>query len=148
MKLVLKVLEGQKRAYLNRARTRGYVLAAEQVATFMREVVKRERREVFCAFLLDNRNRIYRAEVVSIGTVNGALVHPREVYAPAILHRATAVIACHNHPSGFPDPSEDDVALTKRLAKAGEIVGIALLDHVIVGADGHVSLRERGLMGR
>lgn len=148
MKLVLKVLEGQRRAYLNPARSLGHVLNANQVASFMRQVVRREKREVFCAFLLDNRNRIYRAEVISVGTVNASLVHPREVYAPAVLHRATAVIACHNHPSGFPDPSEDDMEITKRLAKAGELLGIELLDHVILGSRGHVSLRERGHVGR
>lgn len=148
MKLVLKVLEGQKRAYLNPAQARGHVLNSEQVAEFMRQVVKRERREVFCAFMLDNRNRIYRAEVISVGTINASIVHPREVYAPAIQHRATALIACHNHPSGFTDPSEDDIEITKRLMKVGDLVGIELLDHVIVGKDSHVSMRERGLIRR
>ncbi len=99
-------------------------------------------REVFLALLLDGRNRL-RAEVcVSEGTLTTALVHPREVFAPAIRDRAAALILVHNHPSGDPTPSSEDVALTERLRQVGEVVGIRVLDHVVVGHGRWVSLAE------
>jgi DNA repair protein RadC len=99
-------------------------------------------REVFLALLLDGRNRL-RAEVsVSEGTLTTALVHPREVFAPAIRDRAAALILVHNHPSGDPTPSSEDVALTERLRRVGEVVGIRVLDHVVVGHGRYVSLAE------
>jgi DNA repair protein RadC len=99
-------------------------------------------REVFLALLLDGRNRL-RAEVcVSEGTLTTALVHPREVFAPAIRDRAAALILVHNHPSGDPTPSSEDVALTERLRQVGEVVGIRVLDHVVVGHARYVSLAE------
>jgi DNA repair protein RadC len=146
MKLVLKVLEGGRRAYLNPSKAEGHILDHRQVAMFMRRIVRREKREVFCVFLLDNRNRIYRADVVSLGTVNGTLVHPREVFSSAIQHRATAIICSHNHPSGTIEPSQDDIELTCRLAEAGKIVGIELLDHVIIAGRQAYSFREHGLV--
>ena len=99
-------------------------------------------REIFLALLLDGRNRL-RAEVcVSEGTLTTALVHPREVFAPAIRDRAAALILVHNHPSGDPTPSSEDVALTDRLRQVGEVVGIRVLDHVVVGHGRYVSLAE------
>lgn len=99
-------------------------------------------REVFLALLLDGRNRL-RAEVcVSEGTLTTALVHPREVFAPAIRDRAAALILVHNHPSGDPTPSSEDVALTERLRQVGEVVGIRVLDHVVVGHGRYMSLAE------
>ena len=99
-------------------------------------------RELFLALLLDGRNRL-RAEVcVSEGTLTTALVHPREVFAPAIRDRAAALILVHNHPSGDPTPSSEDVALTERLRQVGEMVGIRVLDHVVVGHGRYVSLAE------
>ena len=99
-------------------------------------------REIFLALLLDGRNRL-RAEVcVSEGTLTTALVHPREVFAPAIRDRAAALILVHNHPSGDPTPSSEDVALTERLRQVGEVVGIRVLDHVVVGHGRYVSLAD------
>jgi len=99
-------------------------------------------RELFLALLLDGRNRL-RAEVcVSEGTLTTALVHPREVFAPAIRDRAAALILVHNHPSGDPTPSSEDVALTDRLRQVGEVVGIRVLDHVVVGHGRYISLAE------
>jgi DNA repair protein RadC len=99
-------------------------------------------RELFFALLLDGRNRL-RAEVcVSEGTLTTALVHPREVFAPAIRDRAAALILVHNHPSGDPTPSTEDVALTERLRQVGEVVGIRVLDHVVVGQGRYVSFAD------
>jgi DNA repair protein RadC len=99
-------------------------------------------REVFLALLLDGRNRLRTEVCVSEGTLTTALVHPREVFAPAIRDRAAALILVHNHPSGDPTPSSEDVALTERLRQVGEVVGIRVLDHVVVGHGRYVSLAE------
>ena len=99
-------------------------------------------REVFLALLLDGRNRLRAEIVVSEGTLTTALVHPREVFAPAIRDRAAALILVHNHPSGDPTPSSEDVALTERLRQVGEVVGIRVLDHVVIGHGRYVSFAD------
>ena len=90
-------------------------------------------REVFYVLLLDGKNRVQGEVRVSEGSLTAALVHPREVFAPAIRHAAAALILVHNHPSGDPTPSAEDRAITQRLRQAGELVGIRVLDHVVVG---------------
>jgi len=99
-------------------------------------------REIFLALLLDGRNRLRAETWISEGTLTTALVHPREVFAPAIRDRAAALILVHNHPSGDPTPSSEDVALTERLRQVGEVVGIRVLDHVVIGHGRWVSLAE------
>jgi len=101
-----------------------------------------ERREHFIGLYLNTRNRLLARETISVGSLNASIVHPREVFEPAVRRGAATVIVVHNHPSGETDPSEDDVSITHRLDEAGEILGIALLDHVIVGAGGYTSLKE------
>jgi DNA repair protein RadC len=104
------------------------------------------KKEVFLALMLDGKHRMIREEPVSIGTLTAALVHPREVFGPAIREGAAALILLHNHPSGDPTPSPEDIEITTRLAEVGRLVGIQLLDHVILG-DGHfTSCFERGLI--
>ena len=98
--------------------------------------------EEFGVLVLDTRNRLTRLLTVSTGSLNGSLVHPREVYREATICRAAAIIAFHNHPSGDPTPSGEDRALTARLRQAGEILGIQLLDHVIVASAGYWSFKE------
>ncbi len=100
--------------------------------------------EVFLAVLLDVRNRVLRHVRVSTGILDGSLVHPREVFAPAVSERAAAVILVHNHPSGDPSPSGEDRETTRRLRAAGRIVGIAVLDHVIISGCSFYSFREEG----
>lgn len=104
------------------------------------------RREHFVAFYLDTRNRILARETISVGSLSASIVHPREVFAPAIERRAASVILAHNHPSGDPEPSGDDVALTRRLVQAGLIIGIEVLDHLVIGHGHYVSLKTRGLL--
>jgi DNA repair protein RadC len=104
------------------------------------------RREHFVAFLLDARNRVLARETISVGTLSASLVHPREVFGPAIERRAASVIVVHNHPSGDPEPSADDLALTRRLVQAGTLIGIEVLDHLVIGYGSYVSLKSRGLM--
>jgi DNA repair protein RadC len=102
------------------------------------------RKEVFCVLLLDAKHRKLREARISEGSLTASIVHPREVFAPAVRESAAALILVHNHPSGDPSPSPEDVELTRRLRQAGEIVGIRVLDHVIVGAEHHFSFVDAG----
>ena len=100
--------------------------------------------ERFVVVLLDGRHRVIRPVLTSLGTLTASLVHPREVFGPALREPAAAVVLVHNHPSGDPTPSREDREITVRLAAAGELLGIPVLDHVVVAEQGFVSLREEG----
>ena len=105
------------------------------------------KKERFLSVLLDAKNRVIRETVVSEGILTASLVHPREVFMPAIRESAAGLVVVHNHPSGDPEPSPEDVEVTRRLAAVGELVGIRLLDHVIIGDGRYVSFLERGMIG-
>ena len=94
--------------------------------------------------LLDARHRVLRSEMISQGTLTASLVHPREVFRPALRDAAAALLLVHNHPSGDPTPSAEDREVTARLASAGEILGVRVLDHIVVAERGFCSLREQG----
>ena len=100
--------------------------------------------EQFIVLHLDTKNAIRTLQVVSTGTMNASLVHPREVFRTAILNGAARVIVLHNHPSGDPQPSEEDTAMTERLKEAGKIIGIALLDHIVVCQNRYYSFKDEG----
>lgn len=117
----------------------------EDVLEHVRDLVG-ARREHFLVLLLNARHEMERREVISIGSLNASIVHPREVFLPAILHSAASVVLVHNHPSGDPEPSEEDLSITRRLVEVGDLVGIGVLDHVVVGARGLVSFRARQLL--
>ncbi len=104
------------------------------------------RREYFIALLLDGKNRIILEEQVSEGSLNQSIVHPREVFSRAVKESAAAVILVHNHPSGDPSPSREDREITRRLKEAGEILGIKVLDHIIIGDGSYLSFVEQGLL--
>jgi DNA repair protein RadC len=99
--------------------------------------------ETFHVLLLDGKHRLRRRQRVSEGTLTTSLVHPREVFGPAIREGAAALICVHNHPSGDPEPSREDLEVTRRLIEAGRLLGVPLLDHVVVADEGYVSIRER-----
>ena len=102
-------------------------------------------REQFICLHLDARNQVNALEVVSVGSLNASLVHPREVFKAAILNNAASVILAHNHPSDDPTPSREDIELTRRMVQAGELMGIEILDHVIVGPERFLSMKEANL---
>jgi DNA repair protein RadC len=106
--------------------------------------LKRARKEHLVALYLDAQNRLILRETISIGSLNTTRTHPREVLQPAIVHSALAFVLVHNHPSGSLEPSRDDVEFTRAMARAGDLLGISLYDHLIVSRRGYVSLRERG----
>jgi len=104
------------------------------------------KKEHFVAFYLDAQNKLIERQIISIGTLNASLVHPREVFEPAVALHAAGIIAAHNHPSGESAPSNDDIAITKRLAESGKILGIELIDHVIVTGVDYLSFKEKKLV--
>jgi DNA repair protein RadC len=111
----------------------------------IKEQVQNEKRELFLAILQDTKNCLICHEVIAIGTLSNALVHPREVFYPAIRHKAASLILVHNHPSGDPTPSAQDYSVTETLIEAGKVIGIPVNDHIIIGHQGYVSLRQKGL---
>nr|WP_298572597.1 DNA repair protein RadC [uncultured Mogibacterium sp.] len=122
------------------------VTTAEDIAELYMNRMRGVKREHVQLFLLNTKCKIESEYTVSIGELNSADIHPREVYSVAIRRSAAAIIIAHNHPSGDPTPSNLDIAATKRLEAAGKIVGIKLLDHIIVGYDSYVSLRSEGVI--
>ena len=104
------------------------------------------KREIFLVVLLDARHRVLGEEIVSEGSLTSSIVHPREVFLPAVRESAGAMVLVHNHPSGDPNPSEEDVAVTRRLVHAAELLGIRVLDHIIVGDGVYSSFKEAGLL--
>jgi len=117
----------------------------EDVAAEVRSQLKGKKKEHFLVLCLDTRNRLINRKLVSVGSLDTSIVHPRKVFNEAVSSCAASVIFAHNHPSGDPEPSKEDVELTKRLAKAGEVMGIDVLDHIIVCDKGFVSLKARNL---
>ncbi len=107
--------------------------------------LQQETKEHFIALHLDVKNRILCIDRVSAGTMTGSLIHPREVFKTALLSSAASLLLIHNHPSGDPTPSRDDISITEKLKGAGDLIGITVLDHVIIG-DGYVSLKEKGYL--
>ena len=134
---------------LTRRRYRGkkpvLIRGPEDVAKLLPRM-KRLEREHFLVVLLNARHEVDAVETVSVGSLNASIVHPREVFKPAILASAASVVLVHNHPSGDPEPSEEDLTITKRLVEVGDLLGIGVLDHVIVGSRGVVSFRSRQLL--
>ena len=120
--------------------------SSRAAADYLHQSIGREQKEHFVALYLNSRNLLIYDETISIGIINANLVHPREVFKPAVQHLATQVIVGHNHPSGDPAASPEDVALTRRLAEAAKIIDIELLDHIIVTRDAFFSLKEQNLL--
>ena len=138
------VCELTKRRY--RRKKLKEIRGPDDVIALVGRKLRKENREHFLVLLLNARHEVIGRETVSIGSLNASIVHPREVFKPAVLASAASVVLVHNHPSGDPEPSEEDLTITKRLVQAGELLGIQVLDHVIVAARGVVSFRSRQLL--
>jgi DNA repair protein RadC len=121
------------------------VKGPEDIMALLKGRLKDKKKEHFLALLLDTRNRLIKAAEISVGSLDSSIVHPREVFKEAISASAAGIIFVHNHPSGDLEASEDDIRLTKRLAEAGEIMGIDVLDHIIIGDNNFLSLKREGL---
>lgn len=115
------------------------------VREYLNEKIGKMHKEHFAVLYLDSKNGLI-TDVVSIGTLNASLVHPREVFDKAILNHASYIIVAHNHPSGDPTPSSDDISTTSRLVSSGKLLGIAVIDHIIISKTGYFSFKEKGLL--
>ena len=114
------------------------------VSSYYMETLRHEEQEVLLLVMLNSKGKLIRDEVNSKGTVRASLISPREIFIEAVRHQAVSILLLHNHPSGIPDPSRDDVLLTERVRAAGAMLGIELLDHIIIGDRQAVSMREQG----
>jgi DNA repair protein RadC len=143
---LVAAFELSREAAKHRKAWRPQIKAPNDVVTYLNTHLPQKEQESFVVLLLDSRQRVIDARTVSIGSLAQVDVHPRELFRDAIRIRAHSVILAHNHPSGDPEPSEADVNLTNRMAEAGRLVGIPVLDHIVVGGDDSTSLASLGLM--
>ncbi|MDN4067538.1 DNA repair protein RadC [Paenibacillus vini] len=141
--LLMSIFEVGRRMNLSRPEDQPCIASPEAMVKECSDIRFLEK-EHFVILYLNTKNRVIGRETVSVGSLNAAIVHPREVFRGAIRRGSASVICAHNHPSGDPTPSQEDIDITKRLAQAGELVGIDLLDHVILGRDNHTSLKQSG----
>lgn len=121
--------------------------SSQDIFEHYHEKLRDRKKEVFLSLLLDSKNRMLKEVQISEGSLNASIVHPREVFAAVIRESAAAVLFVHNHPSGDPTPSREDIDLTERLAEAGKLMGVRVLDHIIIGSGNYVSFCDRGLLG-
>ena len=124
------------------------ISVAVDAAAMLKPGMRHLRCEEFRVMTLDSKNRMLDIETVSVGTLTASLVHPREVFRAAIVRNSAALIVTHNHPSGDPTPSREDMAVTARLLEAGKLIGIEVLDHIVIGGDSYVSFKETGILGK
>lgn len=120
--------------------------SAEDAMKVARRHLAGKKKEHFILLLLDSRHRVLGIKEISVGSLDASLVHPRETFREAIVGNAAAVILAHNHPSGDPTPSQEDLQLTRRFCEVGQLIGIPVLDHLIVGQDGGISLQSKGFL--
>jgi DNA repair protein RadC len=143
---ILAAVELGKRLATGTVRPRMSIEGPEDVARICMPRMRSLRKEYFRGFYLDSKKRLLREEVISVGGLNTNSVHPREVFSTAIRESAAAMIIVHNHPSGDPAPSREDISVTKSISEAAEMLGIELLDHMVIGKGSYVSLRQEGLI--
>ena len=122
------------------------IKSSTDIVYYMKNFIADSDREMCAILLLDTKNRVNGIHMVSIGSLNAAIVHPREVFKAAILANSAAIAIGHNHPSGESTPSREDCEITKRLTEAGDILGIRVLDHVVIGQNDYYSFADRGMM--
>lgn len=127
-----------------KADSRYTIRSPEDASNFLMDEMKDLMQEHFVALLLNTKNEVIAKKTIFIGSLNASIVHPREVYKEAIKHSAASIIVSHNHPSGNPSPSPEDIDVTKRLSEAGKVMGVELLDHIIIGDHQFTSLKEKG----
>ena len=143
---VFAVKELAKRLMRRESRSIEVIHGPEDAAHFAMPYFKQEQKEHFAILMLNTKNHILGLQDISVGSLTASVVHPREVFETAILHHSAAIILLHNHPSGDPNPSREDIAVTQRLVKAGKLMDIAILDHIIIGGSSFVSMKEKDLL--
>lgn len=141
---IMAAVELGKRIASRPARKADKIESDEDVAKLFMEELRYKKKEVFMALLLDSKGGIISSETVSIGELTSTLVHPREVFNQAVRKSAAAIVFVHNHPSGDPSPSKEDLATTDRLVACGNILGIKVIDHLVIGDGRYISIRSMG----
>ncbi|GAB3070748.1 DNA repair protein RadC [Salinicoccus sesuvii] len=139
---ILAVIELAIRMHTHSLEEDVFIKSPEDVSYFLMEKMRYYQQEHFVVLYLSTKNMVIHQETMFKGSLNTSIVHPREVYKEAVKRSAAAIICVHNHPSGDPSPSREDVEVTKRLHECGEMIGVDFLDHVIIGAGKYVSLKE------
>ncbi len=141
---LLAALELGSRVHKLQQEDRIIIRSPEDVSRYMMEDMRFLTQEHFVVLYLNTKNHVIHKKTIFIGSLNASIVHPREVFKEAFRHSAASIICLHNHPSGDPAPSREDIEVTKRLVETGKVVGIELLDHIIIGDKKFVSLKEKG----
>ncbi len=143
---ILALSELFKRFNTLRANSMSSISRPQDVADMLVNEMKSLSQEVLKLLVLNTKNKIIKIKDVFKGTLNSSIVHPREIYSEAIKSGGASIIICHNHPSGDPTPSDEDINITLRIKECGNIIGINLLDHIIVGDKKYISLKEKGII--
>lgn len=141
---LLTSIELGRRIVSTTAEERYVIRSPEDGANYVMEEMRFLRQEHFVCLYLNTKNQVIHKQTVFIGSLNSSIVHPREVFREALRRSAASIICLHNHPSGDPTPSREDIEVTKRLSECGKLIGIEVLDHIIIGDKRYVSLKEKG----
>lgn len=144
--LMLSAIELGKRMNQYKSNDRYIVRSPEDGADYVMEEMRSLTQEHFVVLFLNTKNQIIHRQTIFIGSLNASIVHPREVYREAVKRSAASIIVAHNHPSGDPSPSQEDIHVTRRLVESGKMIGIEVLDHLIIGDRKFISLKEKGYL--
>src|SRR5690625_1602079 len=143
---ILAAIEIGKRLNQQRPEEKYIIRSPEDGADYVMEEMRHLKQEHFVALFLNTKNQVIHQQTIFIGSLNASIVHPREVFREAVKRSAATIICVHNHPSGDPTPSQEDIHVTRRLVESGKIMGIELLDHLVIGDRKFVSLKEKGYL--
>lgn len=143
---ILSLLELSKRISKEKYAGILKVTSPKDIASYFMEQMRHSKQECFIVALLDAKNKMIDHKTIFVGSLTSSIVHPREVYKLAIQKSANSILVLHNHPSGDPSPSKEDILITGRLQKAGDLIGIILIDHIIIGDNKYISLKEAGYL--
>lgn len=143
---ILAATEFGRRVHLKRMHNDFTIRTPDDAATLLMSDMSSLKQEHFVVLYMNVKNQVIHRQTVFIGSLNASIVHPREIFREAVKRSAASIICAHNHPSGNPTPSQEDIDVTKRIQQAGNVLGIELLDHVIIGDDQFISLKEKGFM--
>ncbi|WP_077621359.1 RadC family protein [Sediminibacillus massiliensis] len=144
--LLLAAIEFGKRMHCFKPEERYVIRSPEDGADYVMEEMRQLNQEHFVCMFLNTKNQVLHRQTIFIGSLNASIVHPREVFREAVKRSAASIICAHNHPSGDPSPSQEDIHVTKRLSECGKMIGIELLDHLVIGDRKFVSLKEKGYL--
>ncbi|HLR62607.1 MAG TPA: DNA repair protein RadC [Lentibacillus sp.] len=144
--LLLSALELGKRMNQYKPDDRYVIRSPEDGADYVMEDMRTLNQEHFVVLFLNTKNQVIHSQTIFIGSLNASIVHPREIYREAVKRSAASIICAHNHPSGDPAPSQEDIHVTRRLVESGKMIGIELLDHLVIGDRKFISLKEKGYL--